>query len=361
MKATKLPSGNWRVQVLDYVDDDGKMHKRSFTAATKQQAEFLAAKFKAERTEGGKDGSVGDMVERAIRAKASALSPSTLRGYKKVLNQQILPAPFSSVRLSVVSSRHVQAWVAWMQGKGLSPKTIKNAVGVFSSCYQFSGGDRLFRIKLPQASAKRRRVPSIADVRQILSYFADDGDMETAIALGAFAGMRRGEICALTAKDVDRKRKTITVNKAITETADGNWMLKVPKTASSVRVVPVSQFVLDLLPHSGKIVTILPYIITNRFCRAFDDIGVERFSFHDLRHFYASLAHNKGVSDITIQAAAGWSSASTMKNIYWGEISEETRAQADKLNDFIDSTFSGNNFVGNNTTNMAQNTDKNAE
>ena len=361
MKARKLPSGKWNVQVLDYIDDAGKMHKRSFTAATKQQAEVLAAKFKSERTEGGQDGSVEDMVERAIRQKASALSPSTLRGYNKVLNNQIKPYAFGKVRLSVVSSRHVQQWVSVMVGNGLSPKSIKNALGVFTSCYQYSGGERVFRVKLPQASAKRRRVPSIADVQKILDYFADDPDMTAAIKLCAFASLRRGEVCALTANDIDRKRKTITVNKAITETADGNWIVKAPKTASSVRVIPVSDFVLSALPMKGKVVQILPYQVTNRFCRAMNELNVERFSFHDLRHFYASLAHNKGVSDITIQAAAGWSSASTMKNIYWGEISEESRAQADKLNDYIDSTFSAFNFVGNSMTNMASNRVENAE
>ena len=360
MKARKLPSGKWNVQVLDYIDEDGKKHVRSFTATTKQQAEYLAVRFKSERTEGGQDGSVEDMVERAIRAKASALSPSTLRGYTKVLNSQVKPSAFGKFRLSVVSTKHVQSWVSWMIAQGLSPKTIKNAVGVFTSCYQFSGGERVFRVKLPQASARRRRVPNIADIRKILGYFADDGDMTAAIALGAFAGMRRGEICALTAKDVDRKKKTITVNKAITETGDGNWMLKVPKTASSVRVIPVSQFVLDLLPHSGKIVKILPYIITNRFCLAMKRLDVEPFSFHDLRHFYASLAHNRGVSDITIQAAAGWSSAATMKGIYWGEISEETRQQTDKLNDYIDSTFSVQNSVQNNMPYVADNKADNA-
>lgn len=329
--------------MLDYVDEQGKRHTRSFTGDTKAQAEYEAARFKANRTEGGRDGVVADMVERAIRQKASALSPSTLRGYDKVLRQYVKPSPFGSVRLSSVSSRHVQQWVAWMQCKGLSPKSIRNAVGVFTSCYQFSGGERVFRIKLPQAIARRRRVPSIADVQAVLDYFADDRDMTNAIRLCAFASLRRGEICALTARDVDRARKTITVNKSITEVGGGELMLKAPKTASSVRVIPVSQFVLDLLPKSGKCVGISPHIITNRFCRAMDNLSVERFSFHDLRHFYASLAHNRGVSDITIQAAAGWSSAATMKNIYWGEISEETRTQADRLNGFIDGQFRAEN------------------
>lgn len=339
MKARKLPSGRWNIQVLDYIDENGKKHLRSFTADTKERVEYLAAKFKTERTEGGQDGTVADMMERAIRRKASALAPSTLRGYKKVLNHQVKPSEFGKVRLSAISSKHVQQWISWMIGKGLSPKTIKNAVGVFTACYQFSDGEKVFRIKLPQASAKRKRVPSIADVKAVLGYFSIDRDMTAAIRLCAFASLRRGEICALTANDVDRDNKTIVVNKSITETADREWVLKVPKTPSSVRVIPVSRFVLDALPDDGACVDIKPYQITNRFCRAMDALPIERFSFHDLRHFYASLAHNKGVSDITIQAAAGWSSAATMKSIYWGEISEETRRQTDKLNSFIDSEF----------------------
>lgn len=339
MKARKLPSGRWNVQVLDYIDDSGKKHTRSFTADTKAQAEYEAARFKSERTEGGQDGTVADMVERAIRQKAPALSPSTLRGYRKVLNHQIKPLPFGRVRLSALSSRVVQQWVSWMITKGLAQKTIKNAVGVFTSCYQFFGGEKMFKVKLPQASAKRKRVPSIAEVKAVLAYFSLDRDMTAAIRLCAFASLRRGEICALTANDVDRTNKTIRVDKAITETVNNEWLLKVPKTASSVRVIPVSDFVLSALPTTGACVSIKPYQITNRFCRAMDTLNVERFSFHDLRHFYASLANNKGVSDITIQATAGWASASTMKSIYWGEISEETRRQMYKFNSFIDSEF----------------------
>ena len=345
MKARKLPSGSWRVQVLDYIDENGKQHKRSFTASTKAQAEYEAARFKSERTEGGKDGAVADMVERAIRAKASALSPSTLRGYEKVLRQYIQPSTIAKVRVSALSSRHIQSWVSWMQSKGLSPKSIKNAVGVLTACYSFSGGDRRFNARIPQGMPKKRCVPSIADVQAVLDYFADDRDMTAAICLCAFASLRRGEICALNARDIDRKRKTITVNKAVTLTPDNEWITKAPKTASSVRVIPVSRFVISALPSGGEqVVKITPNQITNRFCRAVAKLGVVPFSFHDLRHFYASLAHNKGMSDITIQSNAGWSSAATMKNIYWGEITEEARAQADKLNSFVDSVF---NSVGN--------------
>lgn len=339
MKARRLPSGKWQTQVLDYIDANGKRHVRSFTAATKADAEFQAAKFKTERTEGGQDGAVADMVQRTIRQKAGALSPSTLRGYEKIYNNQIKDAPFGRIRVSALTTDKVQSWISWMMVRGLSPKSIKNALGVFTSCYQYSGGDKTFRVRLPQGRNARKHVPSIADVQAVLRYFKDDPDMTAAIRLCAFASLRRGEICALSAHDVNRRTRMIIVDKAVTETPSGAWVVKQPKTASSVRTVKVSQFVIDALPKSGPVVSIPPSQITNRFGRAVKRLKVEPFSFHDLRHFYASLAHNRGVSDITIQAFAGWSSAATMKNIYWGEISEEAARQTDGLNAFIEQTF----------------------
>ena len=42
-KAKKLPSGRWRIQVYDYTGENGKIYRKSFTAETKKEAEFLAA------------------------------------------------------------------------------------------------------------------------------------------------------------------------------------------------------------------------------------------------------------------------------------------------------------------------------
>ena len=44
-KAKKLKSGNYRVLVPDYKDENGKWHYKSFTAPTKKEAEYTAAEF----------------------------------------------------------------------------------------------------------------------------------------------------------------------------------------------------------------------------------------------------------------------------------------------------------------------------
>lgn len=44
-KAKKLKSGNYRVLVPDYKDENGKWHYKSFTAKTKKEAEYMAMEF----------------------------------------------------------------------------------------------------------------------------------------------------------------------------------------------------------------------------------------------------------------------------------------------------------------------------
>lgn len=62
------------------------------------------------------------------------------------------------------------------------------------------------------------------------------------IYLAITTGMRRSEINALTFDDVDLKEKTINVNKARVYRHRGKCVLKEPKTASSVRVIPITDF-----------------------------------------------------------------------------------------------------------------------
>ena len=51
-KASKLPSGNWRIRQYSHTDSSGKKHYESLTAPTKQEAEMLALKFAKNRANG---------------------------------------------------------------------------------------------------------------------------------------------------------------------------------------------------------------------------------------------------------------------------------------------------------------------
>ena len=84
MKATKLPSGHWRVQP-SYTDKNGVTHRESFTHKNRNTAMSLALKWQREAKYGVEDMdeiSFGDAMERFLDEREPVLSPNTFRDYK---------------------------------------------------------------------------------------------------------------------------------------------------------------------------------------------------------------------------------------------------------------------------------------
>lgn len=82
-KAVKLPSGSWRIRVY-YTDEKGTRKRKSITADTKKEAEFLAAQFTARHKEPVSEMTVGKAIDKYIESKSNILSPTTISGYKGI-------------------------------------------------------------------------------------------------------------------------------------------------------------------------------------------------------------------------------------------------------------------------------------
>ena len=63
-KAEKLKSGNWRAKAYMGTDENGKKIFQSFTAATKKEAEYLAAEAIVKKKEKVKNMTVGDAIDK---------------------------------------------------------------------------------------------------------------------------------------------------------------------------------------------------------------------------------------------------------------------------------------------------------
>lgn len=326
-KAKKLKSGSWRCLVYDYTDADGKRHYESFTAGTKKEAEFLAAEFlnnkdKTDRPKKEKDYTVIKALEEYCEIKNNVLSPATIRGYKGMIN--IYFDEIKSLKLSELTNAKIQKWINNLS-KDKSPKTISNVYGLLSSAISMFCPDAVYHVKLPQKVIYSSYVPSDCDIKALIDYFsASNKDMLISVYMAAFGTMRRSEICALTAGDVSGN--VIHVSKAIVKNSTGEFVeKKTPKTSSSNRYVEMPDFVIDILPKSGKLVNINPNQITSQFSRTIKKIGIPSFRFHDLRHYAASIMHAIGIPDVYIMQRGGWSSDSTLKRIYRGSIEDYQR------------------------------------
>lgn len=114
--------------------------------------------------------------------------------------------------------------------------------------------------------------------------------------MAAFGTFRRGEICALTDKDIHGNN--IVVNKAYVRNERDEWVLKEPKTFSSNRTVKLPSFVIEKMKGiEGTITKAHPDALSERLRRAIQTSGLPKFRFHDLRHYSASILHAIGVPD----------------------------------------------------------------
>ena len=328
-KAKKQKNGKWRCQL--YIGDEKVNGKRkqiikSFTADTKAEAEDLANEYRKHGSTTVDDMTLSDAINRYIDIKSNILSPATIRGYKTTADSVL--SPLSDIKVSELTSEVVQKWIN-DQALTYSPKTLRNGHGLLTAACSSVDPSFHLRTDFPKKKRVQFYIPSYQEVMMLAG--AADPVLERAIMLSAFGSLRRGEICALTHEDIDFSGGWVTVSKDIVRDTDGLLHLKeIPKTEDSNRRTPLPQFVLAKL--TGELVPISPEAVTHRFHRLVKRLGMPHIRFHDLRHFFASYLHLKGIPDAYIEKYGGWRPGSdVMKGIYRNTISSEEEREARKI------------------------------
>lgn len=355
--AKKLPSGSWRCRVFAGYDSNGKRKYESFVVKDpskrgKKECERMAAEWSATREDRSvMEMTVQDMVRKYIDLKEKVLSPSTIKNY-----EQILRTSMDDIRMYTAGDLTppiVQNWINILAVRN-SPKYVRNANGLFQSSLKFSGL-RGIHVTLPAPQDFQPHVPCDEEITRLIGYIVETThektrrdmrpryELKIAVMLAAFGSLRRGEICALRVEDFDRENLTVRINKDVVKDKDGSWVTKpTPKTSTSNRVVELPAFVFDAIFDAGFIMrgTIIkgtPDQISNRFRRAVRFSGASHFRFHDLRHYYVSIAHALGIPDAYIMEMGGWRTDRTMKRVYRSTLADRKREEQEKLN----SHFSG--------------------
>lgn len=329
-KAKKQKNGKWRCQLYlgdETVNGKRKQIVKSFTASTKSEAEDMASEYR--RRYGSvqiENIKLSEAISRYIDSKSNILSPATIRGYKTAAENVL--SPLADMNIRALTPDVVQRWVN-EQALEYSPKTLRNGHGLLTAAC--SAIDPTFKLNTDFPKKKRNQyyIPSYTEVMRLAG--AADPVLERAIMLSAFGSLRRGEICALTHADIDFAGGWVTVSKDVVRDEDGDLHLKeIPKTDDSNRRAPLPQFVIDKL--TGELVPLSPEAITHRFHRLVKKLNMPNIRFHDLRHFFASYLHLKGIPDAYIEKYGGWRPGSeVMRAIYRNTINSEEEREARKI------------------------------
>lgn len=306
MKIEKLRSGSYRIRkmykgVTYTVVTDYKPTQREAIKLLDQEMDKIQHR-KIHMT-------FSEASRQYIESKSNVISPSTIRGYGSITRN--LSERFQKMLITDITNLDIQSEVN-RYAACHSPKSTSNAAGYIVSVMGMYCPNLIIKITLPQRIKKEPYIPTDEDINKILTE-ALSTQYYIPLALATF-GLRRSEICALTADDLNGN--LLTIDKAKIQDNEGNWVIRTTKTTESTRKIYLPDTLSRAIRRQGYVYQGHPNSIVCWLTRTQQRLGIPHFSLHKFRHYYASTASSLGIPDVYIMQAGGWKTDHILKSVY---------------------------------------------
>lgn len=318
MHIEKLPSGSYRIIQ--------KYNKKKYSVTvkhkpTQKEATLLVAELLQDAK--ASNGTFKQYAKEYIENRRNVLSPSSVRTYETMIT--LLSDEFNNTNLYDIDQELVQREIN-EYSKTHAPKTTRSMHGFIASVLGVNRPSFHLATTLPKSEAKKSYLPSESDIRAILNA-AKDSECSIGFQLGVL-GLRRGEVCALTMDSLNGNE--LTVSKTLVY--NKGWIVKdTPKTDESFRTIMLPDKLVKEINEKGSFFDLSPKKLNEHLHMYQDQLGIPRFRFHDLRHYFASYCHSNGICDADIMAMGGWKSDHVMKRIYRDAMEESQKKSALKI------------------------------
>ena len=356
IKKKQLKSGTKYSFTLRYTDIYGDT--KQYTSKgydTKKEAELEEARFRIKAQEKKVSTSSITFQQVFLEYVEYRRKSMKVQSIKRMENQFKVFEPLNEVKVNDFNVQTYKKLQVYLDQKNYSIEYKNKVLGLLKRLIRYSNKFYNTNDYMLNYIENYKRVNEMKKEMQFFTYdefqkfisVVDEFDYKTFYETLYYLGLRQGEACGLTWKDIDFTKKEVSINKTLTTKLKGQlYTISSPKTANSYRTLPIP---LKLLKSYQKLKeeakkrkyfseewfvfgNELPFRETtiqvkkNKYCKL---AGVKQIRIHDFRHSCASFLINNGANIVLVSKYLGHSKISvtldTYTHLYKNELVEVSK------------------------------------
>lgn len=349
----KLPDRRFKVTVtIGYTytaDGKKKQRRKSHIVNSMKEARAYLQKHNPDPVE--KDILLGEYVEEFIAKKKHTCRVSTANRVRNLLNHL---KPLFGRKIATIQAKELNDLISEQK---LSPSTMSSLTTRARELFRWAYKDG-YITRIPEIEKHGNKLhsdtmlilPTMDEIKQIMEvarqHFEETNYhtfLYPFLMLMLATGMRVGEVCGLYWSDIDFKKKTIAIRRAIKVGADMTFeMGDMPKNISSIRIIPVPESVLQYIrqhvpqkheyvfyTHTGRFM--IPPTISLQARKLFRKCGYPKLRLYDFRHIHATELIARGVDIKSVSHRLGHTSPMITLTTYTHYVSDNDQKAADLM------------------------------
>ena len=280
-----------------------------------------------------------------VDSKQIGWKESTRIRYQNTITLYLLPQ-FGHRRVAGIGRDEVESFVIQLlmgqgpSGKTLAEKTVSFILSVLKQIFQYAKDELDIPVAdLKSISVRQRtkplRVFSLAEQQVLTQFLRQRGrTSDIGILLALYTGLRIGELCALTWKDISLDEQTLYVRhtmqrlQSLEDREKKTYVqISAPKSACSVRQIPLPAELSQLLEErkcepdcyfltGSRDFYVEPRTMENRFKAVCQACNITGATFHTCRHTFATRCIELGFDVKSLSEILGHASVGITMNRY---------------------------------------------
>lgn len=270
--------------------------------------------------------------------KKIGIKESTYAKYEYMINRYLFPN-LKDMKIEELQKYNFNELVVELK-EDLSAKSVRDILGILKAILYYANDEYGYNFKIKKITSPKLDIENIVimsrrEKSRLENYCIKDNSLKAlGIVICLNTGLRIGEICALKWENINLNKRTLSVKNTLQRIYDDKTkktkvIIDVPKTRKSVREIPLSTKLYELLKAIKKKYKDIDFFLTGSsqkyieprnyqfyFKSLLKKCKIKDYKFHQLRHFFATECISVGMDVKTLSVILGHASVDVTLNRY---------------------------------------------